>query len=96
MLGLPGANGQKWFVFHVSRPDETHEEAFFITVRAIVDTSKVSRFLQVSVAQAPLRECVRGQPSPAEWLAKRKNAYTGGPGIPYRGPRVPRVLTHGG
>lgn len=42
LLGLPGANGQKWFVFHVSRPDESDEEAQFITVRAIVDTSKVT------------------------------------------------------
>ncbi|CAM9309302.1 unnamed protein product [Ectocarpus sp. 8 AP-2014] len=41
VLGLPGANGQKWFVFHVSRPDEAHEEAFNITIRAIVDTSKM-------------------------------------------------------
>ena len=63
-MGLPGANGQKWFVFHVSRPDEAHEEAFFITVRAIVDTSKVSQsFLTVSEAQALLCEYIRGQAS---------------------------------
>lgn len=41
VLGLPGANGQKWFVFHVSRPDESDDEAHSITVRTIVETSKV-------------------------------------------------------
>ncbi|CAN0237071.1 unnamed protein product [Ascophyllum nodosum] len=41
VLGLPDAQGQKWFVFHLSRPEESDEGTLFVTVKAILDTTKM-------------------------------------------------------
>lgn len=45
MLGLPGAQDQRWSVFYVSRPDDTDDEGQVVTLRTIVDASKVCALL---------------------------------------------------
>lgn len=40
-MGLPGAAGQRWFVFHISRPDDPDGECQFVTVKTTVDVSRV-------------------------------------------------------
>lgn len=41
MLGLPDAQDQKWFVFHISQSEELPDEPLFVTVKTIIDTTKV-------------------------------------------------------